>query len=96
MSRLYLWFNPCALFYRTFAHGTAGAVGARLSLRPCVLKICENVQTGGSDQPPVAGTESVAPKGQRACKRARDSSGVFLNPNSCKGFEPEPSKEGSG
>ena len=34
MSRLYLS-NPCALFY-LFAHGAAGAVGARLSLRPLV------------------------------------------------------------
>ncbi|SDP01162.1 hypothetical protein SAMN05444050_5589 [Afipia sp. GAS231] len=49
-----------------------------------------------ADQPPVAGTEPVRPKGDRACTRARDSSGVFLNPNSCKGFEPVPSKEGSG
>jgi hypothetical protein len=49
-----------------------------------------------ASEPPVAGTEPVAPKGDRACERARDSSGVFLNPNSCKGFEPEPSKEGSG
>src|SRR5262245_56715455 len=32
MSRLYLS-KPCALF-PLFAHGTAGAVGARLSLRP--------------------------------------------------------------
>ena len=31
-----------------------------------------------------------------ACSGAWDSSGVFLNPNSCMGFEPEPSKEGSG
>jgi hypothetical protein len=38
----------------------------------------------------------LRPKGDRACLRARDSSGVFLNPNSCRGFEPEPSKEGSG
>jgi hypothetical protein len=37
-----------------------------------------------------------APKSDRACNRARDSSGVFLNPNSCTGFEPGPSKEGSG
>ena len=35
-------------------------------------------------------------KGLRACRGARDRSGVFLNPNSCTGFEPEPSKEGSG
>src|ERR1700751_4940327 len=37
-------------------------------------------------QPPVAGTEPVAPLSGRACSRARDSSGVFLNPNSCKGL----------
>src|SRR5947199_9990472 len=48
------------------AHGDAGAVGARLSLRPCVPEICQNVTTGGSHQPPVAGTEPVAPKGERA------------------------------
>ena len=34
-------------------------------------------------------------KGQRACRGAWDRSGVFLNPNSCMGFEPGPSKEGS-
>src|ERR1700724_4426552 len=34
-------------------------------------------------------------KGRRACRGAWDRSGVFLNPNSCMGFEPEPSKEGS-
>jgi hypothetical protein len=78
------------------AHEAMGAACTRHSQRPCVLKICQNVQTGGSDQPPVAGTEPVAPKGREACKRARDSSGVFLNPNSCTGFEPEPSKEGNG
>ena len=33
MSWLYLS-NPCALFVALFAHGNAGAVGARLSLRP--------------------------------------------------------------
>jgi hypothetical protein len=35
-------------------------------------------------------------EGRRACREARDRSGVFLNPNSCMGFEPGPSKEGSG
>src|SRR6266436_7093745 len=34
-------------------------------------------------------------EGHRACRGAWDRSGVFLNPNSCMGFEPEPSKEGS-
>jgi hypothetical protein len=66
---------------------------------PCALvsqksvRMCERAV---GSEPPVAGTEPVAPKGERACNRARDSSGVFLNPNSCMGFEPEPSKEGSG
>ena len=86
----------CALCFVHFAHETAGAARTRSSLRPCVPEICQNVTTGGSHQPPVAGTEPVAPKGDRACNRARDSSGVFLNPNSCKGFEPVPGKEGSG
>ena len=90
---VYPWLLTRVLFA---AHAASGATRIRHSLRPCVQKICQNVRTGGSDQPPVAGTEPVAPKSDRACKRARDSSGVFLNPNSCKGFEPEPSKEGSG
>ena len=45
---------------------------------------------------PLLELSPLRPKSDRACSRARDSSGVFLNPNSCKGFEPEPSKEGSG
>jgi len=35
-------------------------------------------------------------EGRRACRGAWDRPGVFLNPNSCTGPEPEPSKEGSG
>src|SRR6202171_5599122 len=34
-------------------------------------------------------------EGRRACRGAWDRSGVFLNPNSCMGLEPGPSKEGS-
>jgi transposase len=34
-------------------------------------------------------------EGQRAWRGAWDRPGVFLNPNSCMGFEPGPSKEGS-
>jgi transposase len=34
-------------------------------------------------------------EGLRACRGAWDRPGVFLNPNSCMGFEPGPSKEGS-
>jgi len=33
--------------FSTSAHGNAGAVGARLSLRPCVQRIWQNVRTGG-------------------------------------------------
>jgi hypothetical protein len=46
-----------------FARGAAGESIARHSLRPCVEKICQNVQTGGLAEPPVAGTEPVAPEG---------------------------------
>ena len=70
-----------------------------LTTRACALVSSKSVRMckrAAAHQPPVAGAEPVAPKGDRACNRARDSSGVFLNPNSCKGFEPEPSKEGSG
>src|SRR5262249_43384433 len=51
MSRLYLWFNPCALFFRTSAHGTAGAVGARLSLRPLTSEGQRNGRTPGASAP---------------------------------------------
>src|SRR5450432_3267014 len=61
----------------------------------CVFKICQNVRTGGYDQPPVAGTEPDRARRHRACRGAWDRSGVFLNPNSCMGLEPGPSKEGS-
>src|SRR6202021_4159738 len=100
------------VFLSTFAHGTAGAARPRSSLRPswdrtapsllrgaCALVSLKSVrmcERAVGSEPPVAGTEPVAPKGERACKRARDSSGVFLNPNSCRGFEPVPGKEGSG
>jgi hypothetical protein len=70
------------------APGIPCALVSRKSVRMCERAVAH--------QPPVAGTEPVAPKSDRACVRARDSSGVFLNPNSCKGFEPEPGKEGSG
>src|SRR5687768_15910737 len=65
----------CAHFFALLAHETAGAARTRHSLRPCVRKICQNVRTGGWSEPPVAGTEPVAPKGDGACSRARDSSG---------------------
>src|SRR6202163_341306 len=53
------------------------------------------MRTGGSDQPPVAESEPVRARRPRAWRGAWDRSGVFLNPNSCMGLEPEPSKEGS-
>src|SRR5205085_10105106 len=67
----------------------------RLMSRSCVRKICQNVRTGGSRQPPVAESEPVRARRPRACRGAWDRSGVFLNPNSCMGLEPGPSKEGS-
>src|ERR1700730_18345402 len=66
-----------------------------ITRRFCVRKIWQNVRTGGSHQPPVAGSEPVRARRPRACRGAWDRSGVFLNPNSCMGLEPEPSKEGS-
>ena len=93
----------CAQKTRTRAYRFSGehsglpcAMALRLTSSSCVRKICQNVRTGGSDQPPVAGSDPVRAQRPRACRGARDRSGVFLNPNSCTGFEPEPSKEGSG
>ena len=51
MSWLYLWFNPCAFYYRTFAHGTAGAVGARLSLRPLIGREQTKMHDPGESEP---------------------------------------------
>src|ERR1700721_4551724 len=86
----------CAFFYlplhaRPRVQRAPGLPCALVSLKS--VRMCERAV---GSEPPVAGTEPVAPKGARACKRARDSSGVFLNPNSCRGFEPVPGKEGSG
>src|SRR6266542_1604637 len=83
--------HSCALCARPRVQSAPGSPCALVSRKSA--RMCERAV---AHQPPVAGTEPVAPKGERACNRARDSSGVFLNPNSCKGFEPEPSKEGSG
>ena len=63
-------------------------------LCPEILAECANGRLIGNR--PLLELSPLRPKGDRACLRARDSSGVFLNPNSCKGFEPAPSKEGSG
>src|SRR3979411_2187942 len=71
------------------------AMALRLIACSCVRKICQNVRTGGSHQPPVAESEPVRARRPRACRGAWDRSGVFLNPNSCMGLEPELSKEGS-
>src|SRR5271166_6331276 len=63
---------------------------------PCVRDLCQSRRTGGcSKQPPVAGSEPVATTAE-SCGEARDRSGVFLNPNSCKGARARTSKEGSG
>src|SRR5260370_40826435 len=66
----------------------------RLISCSCVRKICQNVRTGGSNQPPVAESEPVRARRPRACRGAWDRSGVCLNPNSCMGLEPGPSKDG--
>src|SRR5258708_22233453 len=57
----------------------------------CVRKICQNVGTGGSDQPPVAGSEPV-----RARRPLEPGGERGTDPVSSSGaLEPEPSKEGS-
>jgi hypothetical protein len=68
-----------------------------IAIRPlCPGNLAERANGRLSQNRPLLELSPLRPKGGKACIRARDSSGVFLNPNSCMGFEPEPSKEGSG
>src|SRR5262245_16660474 len=95
MSRLYLS-NPCAFFlhFSTRCCGRSRRPAFPAPLCPENLAECANGRLRTNR--PLLELSPLRPKAIRACNRARDSSGVFLNPNSCKGFEPEPSKEGSG
>src|SRR5882762_8382082 len=72
------------------------AMALRLIACSCVLKICQNVRTGGSrkNRPSLDLSPSVL-EGVESLSGAWDRSGVFLNPDSCMGFEPGPSKKGS-
>jgi len=45
---------------------------------------------------PLLELSPLRPKAREPAKERGIVPVVFLNPNSCKGFEPEPSKEGSG
>ena len=73
---------------RRSSSDTAASIASRINVRddayaPCVRKTCQNERTGGSAKPPVAGTEPVTPQRRQSLViRARDSSGIFLNPNS--------------
>src|SRR5260370_20715959 len=68
-----------------------------IAIRPlCPESLAECTNGRLPTNRPLLELSPLRPRGDRACLRARDSSGVFLNPNSCKGFEPVPNKEGSG
>src|SRR5947207_13340235 len=54
--------------------------------RSCVRKICQNVRTGGSDPPPVAGSDPVRAQRPRACRGARDRSGGLPQPEQLHGL----------
>src|SRR3974390_2061027 len=69
-----------------FCTGPTGAIGTRLSLRPCVPEICQNVTTGGSNQPPVAGTEPVAPKDDGACRQSEGQLRCLPHPEQLQGL----------
>src|SRR5437868_572018 len=58
----------------------------RLTSGSCVRKICQNVRTGGSDQPPVAGSDPVRAQRPRACRGARDRSGGLPQPEQLHGL----------
>jgi hypothetical protein len=78
MSRLYLS-NPCA-FLTTIAHGAAGAVGARLSLRP---PFKEGQRDCIARANRVARTRALVP----SCHRPR-----HVSAKASPGFEPRPAE----
>src|SRR6266436_5615588 len=62
----------------------------------CVRKICQNVGTGGSHQPPVAGSEPVRARRPLEPGGERGTDPVSSSTRTVAGaLEPEPSKEGS-
>src|SRR5258708_9720228 len=62
----------------------------------CVRKICQNVGTGGSHQPPVAGSEPVRARRPLEPGGERGTDPVSSTTRTVAGdLEPEPSKEGS-
>src|SRR5258705_10498549 len=62
----------------------------------CVLKICQNVGTGGSHQPTVAGSEPVRARRPLEPGGERGTDPVSSSTRTVAGaLEPEPSKEGS-
>src|SRR5580700_10282458 len=88
--------EPVVTCLRAFYFCTQGCGCADASGIPCALvsrkfgRMCKRAVLTNR---PLLELSPLRPKAGRACNRARDSSGFFLNPNSCKGFEPEPSKE---
>jgi len=73
----YVRINRCSRYLNAYAVFPA-------PLCPGNLSECAN---GRLDQNrPLLELSPLRPKATRACARARDSSGVFLNPNSCRGF----------
>jgi transposase len=61
----------------------------------CLQNLAECANGRFSQNRPSLDLSPIVLEGHRACQGAWDRSGVFLNPNSCMGLEPEQSKEGS-
>src|SRR6202011_1129688 len=86
-TRAYRFSGNTPAFPAQWSYGLCRALVSRKSGRMCERAVLTNR--------PSLDLSPFALKGRRACRGAWDRSGVFLNPNSCMGFEPEPSKEGS-
>src|SRR5260370_22440310 len=72
------------------------AMVLRLISCSCVRKICQNVRTGGSHEPPVAGSEPVRARRPLEPGGERGTDPVSSSTRTVAGaLEPEPSKEGS-
>src|SRR5712664_2733672 len=82
---------------RCRVHRIPHPTSVTIALRPlCPESLAECANGWLPTNRPLLELSPLRPRGDRACLRAGESSGVVLNPNSCKGFAPVPNKEGSG
>jgi hypothetical protein len=80
--------------YRRIHSGLPCAVVYGLYALLCLQNLPECANGRFSQNRPSLDLSPKCSKAARACRGAWDRSGVFLNPNSCMGYEPERARKG--